>query len=952
MPAACPGDDELIGFVRGHLSAADAERVQVHVRSCELCSTAVAEVARDIPAGKSGAQTEAARADPLAVSADTLQPGDRLGRYSIIKLLGKGAMGAVYEAQDPQLHRRVAIKVLRPDTRARGGQEELQQRLLREAQAMARLSHPSVVAVHDVGAIEDRVFIAMERVEGVTLDRWLHEAPRKPELIVRVLAQAGRGLWAAHQAGLVHRDFKPDNVLVEGSGDEVRARVTDFGLSRVDDEDAPATAAPDERIEPASLTRTGALVGTPAYMAPEQLDGQRATPASDLFSFCVVLWEALYGARPFPSTTLLELRDSIRRGPPRTPPSPRVPARVRALLERGLAVEPAQRPASMAEVVAALEHDRSKQRLRLALGAAALLVAAVIGVAIHRERACAGLEQELAGAWGPAEHEALQKSFAARNTEWAQKALSGAVAALDRYAADWVQMKTQACESTRRRGAQPERILELRYGCLDLRRRELKSVVDRLAGSDEQLQRAAVKLAGALSSLSGCADVASLAAVVPPGDPDTQARVKELSGRLADLRVVGNAGRFAEADASAGKLAEEARVVGYQPLISEISLYQGEMQVYIEHHDSAQPLLSRAIHSAEAGNAAKLSAKGWQVLALSQNQKGDAAAAQESIAHASALVQGQGGDAELEASIAHTLGGIQLQRKQYAEATNTFLHVADLYRKIGSPEIQVGTALANAASARGSGGDREGAVELGRQSLAVYQRTLDEQHPRVLMGKINLAIQLMYLDRLEEAAPLAESVRANADEKAQPYPRALAEEVDAEIALRQGRAAEGLPLAQSALGRFEAMRGRENAQYTDVAYTLGRLFNKLGRFDEAEEVFRRSLAIDHKLGDKAGEAAQLTGISAALLGRGDAAGALAAAREAIALAEGTDDIEEKARAHLTAAAALAGPEPSQALAELALARPHLDNPLLSDRHLRRSAEELQASLGAAGSARK
>ncbi len=186
--------------------------------------------------GSSGAELEATRPNPLRVSGDTLQPGDQLGRYSIVELLGKGAMGAVYEAQDPQLHRRVAIKVLRPDTQWRGGQEELQQRLLREAQAMARLSHPSVVAVHDVGAFQDRVFIAMELVEGQTLDRWLREARRTPELIVRVMAQAGRGLFAAHQAGLVHRDFKPDNVLVEGSGEEVRARVTDFGLSRVHDE--------------------------------------------------------------------------------------------------------------------------------------------------------------------------------------------------------------------------------------------------------------------------------------------------------------------------------------------------------------------------------------------------------------------------------------------------------------------------------------------------------------------------------------------------------------------------------------------------------------------------------------------------------------------------------------------------------------------------------------------
>ncbi len=255
----------------------------------------------------------------------------------------------------------------------------------------------------------------------------------------------------------------------------------------------------------------------------------------------------------------------------------------------------------------------------------------MLGVAIHRERACAGIEQELAGAWGPAEREALQKSFAGRAPDWAPKALAGAMAALDRYAAGWVQMKTQACEATRQRGAQLERILELRDGCLDLRRRELKSVVELLSGADEQLQRAAVKLAGGLSSLSGCADIASLAALVPPGDPETQAKVKELGGRLAEARVLVNAGRFSEAGARATKLVAEADALAYQPLIAELSLFQGEMEVYTEHHESTQQTLLRAVYAAEAGNAAKLAAKGWRLLALSQNQKGDAATAEQSI---------------------------------------------------------------------------------------------------------------------------------------------------------------------------------------------------------------------------------------------------------------------------------------------------------------------------------
>ncbi|MCA9717773.1 MAG: serine/threonine protein kinase, partial [Myxococcales bacterium] len=250
----------------------------------------------------------------------------RVGRYVMIERVGAGAMGVVYSAYDPELDRKVAIKLLQPGS----DDEALQLRLVREAQAMARLSHPNVVHVHDVGRHGDRVFIAMEFVRGRSLGSWLRfaVAPRPWRETLELFVQAGRGLRAAHDVGLVHRDFKPDNILIDDLG---TPKVTDFGLARSADAsaspgaDAATRVTAREPVEPVeleelALTRTGALVGTPAYMAPEQHLGETADARSDQFSYCVSLYEALYGARPFTGDTVYETVDAVLSGQVASPP--------------------------------------------------------------------------------------------------------------------------------------------------------------------------------------------------------------------------------------------------------------------------------------------------------------------------------------------------------------------------------------------------------------------------------------------------------------------------------------------------------------------------------------------------------------------------------------------------------------------------------------------------------
>jgi formylglycine-generating enzyme required for sulfatase activity len=325
------------------------------------------------------------------VTAGDLGTGARIGRYVIIERVGTGAMGVVYGAYDPELDRKVALKLIKPGQG--GAKDTARARLLREAKAIARLQHPNVVAVHDVGVYEDQVFLAMEFVAGGTIKSWLAAQMRSWREIVDVFVAAGRGLAAAHAAGLVHRDFKPDNVLLDK---EQRPRVVDFGIARQagagDDELAGETGDVAEdgtatlrdssgKHALATLTKTGTWVGTPAYMAPEQFLGDRGDEKSDQFSFCVALYEALYGERPFAGDDMLSISVNVTTEQLRPLPRDRgVPTWVRRVILRGLKVETAARWDSMAALIRALEKDPvvNLRRRLIAGGTVALAVTSLL----------------------------------------------------------------------------------------------------------------------------------------------------------------------------------------------------------------------------------------------------------------------------------------------------------------------------------------------------------------------------------------------------------------------------------------------------------------------------------------------------------------------------------------------------------------------------------------------
>src|SRR5215470_10802797 len=338
-------------------------------------------------------EQELARTATAAASATPDDPpvslGATLGRYRLERELGAGAMGVVHAAFDPDLERRIALKVLKAATAA----AEARDRLLREARAMARLSHPNVVTVYEVGTAGGRDFVAMELIHGETLAEWLRKARRPPAAILDAFLAAGRGLAAAHAAGIVHRDFKPHNVLRSRDG---RIVVTDFGLAReAHDTPSPALDAtlPAGAISTstggsssssllAGLTVTGSLLGTPAYMAPEQWSGGAVTQATDQFAYCVALWEALAGARPYPGPTLDDLRTQVARGPAALDAS-RIPRRVRGILRRGLDPDPARRWPGMEALLARLVRVQRRPGIALAIAAGALAGIAALTVALR-----------------------------------------------------------------------------------------------------------------------------------------------------------------------------------------------------------------------------------------------------------------------------------------------------------------------------------------------------------------------------------------------------------------------------------------------------------------------------------------------------------------------------------------------------------------------------------------
>ncbi|MFY0578943.1 serine/threonine-protein kinase [Cystobacter fuscus] len=432
--------------------------------------TAVPGEARTVISPRRGpTPTEGERPTPPATGGAgfPMAPGRTLaGRYTVLDVLGQGGMGVVLAAYDARLDRRVALKLVHSREEGRGGDGLAQVRMVREAQSMARLNHPHVVAVYDAGTLEDgAVFIAMEYVQGQTLRSWCQHTPPRPwREVIDAYLDAGRGLAAAHAAGLVHRDFKPDNVLV---GEDGRVRVTDFGLARAgsvpDDAGPPVTAIASSAIQ-APLTLPGSVMGTPAYMAPELLQGQTANVRSDVYAFCASLHEALHGRVPYPMDSMAAILRLKEGQPPVPPEDSQVPAWVSRAVSQGLHPDPLQRPGSLEQVLRRLEDDPEvRRRTWLRMGGLAASVALLAGLAVwtwgrQQGPGCESLERRLEGVWDAPVKARVTQSLEATGLPYAKDTARRVERLLDGYAQAWVKQRIEVCRwrpRTRRRHRAP-----------------------------------------------------------------------------------------------------------------------------------------------------------------------------------------------------------------------------------------------------------------------------------------------------------------------------------------------------------------------------------------------------------------------------------------------------------------------------------------------------------------
>ncbi len=717
------------------------------------------------------------------------------GQYRIDGNLGAGGMGVVYLAHDLRLGRAVAIKLGAARSSA------LLARLQREASALASLSHPNVVVVHQIGEHDQRLFIAMEHVAGGTARQWLAAQRRSWSEIVTLYASAGDGLAAAHAAGLIHRDFKPDNVLV---GDDGRPRVADFGLVRAsacDDDGAREAGAPA-----VDVTRVGAILGTPAYMAPEQLRGDAVDARADQFSFCASLWEALHGQRPFPGTTPEQVEAAISSGPPVAGAGvvERAPRHVIEALRRGLRPRPDERWPTMTALLVALRHDPAVRRRRVALvlGGAALAAAIAVPLTMRVRRAptpCTDGPSALAPTWNPERRARLAAKVGP--TGWTALAPR-----LERYERGWLDGHRDACLATRRDRSPSADLLDRRMACLHRARASLAATLDLLDRSG-----AAARATAAVDGppdLAACADTASLAAAAPlPTDPALRAQVEEATTLIATAHAAAYEDARPGTEELVARALAAARAGGWRPQIAEALGAQGSMLYDSDRIALAIPAFHEAAEQALAGGSDRIAVR--MLCELAWSHAGHAA---------------------------------------HDEASRALGLARALWERLGRPVPEARRVHNTAAFLSQSAGRHDEAVARLQELMAMIEA--GQANGVAAADHYNLASALMAADRIDEGMPpLLRAIELSERDDGPDHAnlgRYLA--LLAWAQRHRGEPVAAEVSARRALAIFEAWFGPEDSRLPYVLETLSEVLVDQGRIDEALPVFVRTAAVARAIG--------------------------------------------------------------------------------------------------------
>ena len=782
--------------------------------------------------------------DALGISSgmvDDLRRGEPLDHFIVIEKIGEGAMGEVVAAYDADLDRKVAVKLLKPRDDEQLHDQAVA-RLFREAKAMARLSHPNVATVHEVGLVGERVFIAMEYVPGVDLRTWLQDPARTDAEILGAFLAAGRGLAAAHAAGVIHRDFKPSNVMV---GHDGRVCVVDFGLARALTGAAvtPRPEAPAPATD-AALTGTGAAVGTPAYMAPEQQLGQVVDARSDQFSFCVALYEALTRAHPFPGDTPLEISRAIVEGR-RAPRSARLRGWLRPALERGMAPARRDRYPDMAALLVDLDVEQRLRRRRwlgAALGAsAAVAVAAFAAAELSGPALCRGGERHWRDVWNDQRRAAVTAAFGETGHPAAASHAARAGTALDAYVDAWVRAQRGSCEATHVFGEQSEKLLDVRQRCFDRRHHEARALVQALAGAEQpHAVDRAVEAVYALTPLAVCADAAALSAVVPvPEDPRIRAEVQAITDALDRAVAQERIGKDRESETALRGLIQRAESTGHPPVLAEVLYQTGRLSNKQKRWDDAAELLTEAERAADVGRHDRIRCRAAAELAHAIGfGKGDTRAARAAITRARAVLQRLGGDRELEAELTSQAGLVSIAEQKYDRAVDFQQQALAMRLRLGRPAL-VAESRARLAAALHWQGKLNEALETYGTAAEEFRATFGESNEWVARSVLGVGNVLLDLERSAEAMESyreALRIRTNAFGERGPLVGDAHMNLAAALDDRQ-RYSEAELHYNAAIRAYGEGRAKEVAR---VYRNLGVSLAAQRRFDEARSALARS----------------------------------------------------------------------------------------------------------------
>jgi eukaryotic-like serine/threonine-protein kinase len=683
----------------------------------------------------------------------TFGMGTRLGRYDLVSVLGAGGMGVVFEARDPDLDRAVAVKVLSAHGGAGGA------RLRREGVTMARLTHPNVIRVYDVGFANGHTFVAMELIRGCTLAAWLERAPRTTSDVIAVFLEAGRGLAAAHDAGLVHRDFKPQNVLV---GDDGRVLVTDFGLARMVGDCEPSRSASPATWSPSDeVTRAGEIIGTPAYMAPEQHTCAVVDARADQFSFCVALWRSLRATQAGSSEPTAAHSESTTvetkvPWPTLTGALP-VSRRIAKALARGLEVEPGRRFRSMHELLASLEPRRGRTRRRwIAGGIAAVIGGTIAFIALSHGTAnepCPAPASRLSSVWNSARRHSLEAHLIAVDPAKGSNRFAVASDLIDAYVSSWDSMHVEACRDTRTRGKQSMVMLAQRTACLERRFVEVdETIAALLRATDHFAVDEAMLGIAALPSLEECADIPALTEKLPaPADPDRRA---EFDAIVREIAIVNARGRISSErgglEERARAAIERARKLDEPTAIADALWALALLQLQQSAEKDAIATLRTHVTAAAGAHDDRMVAESWtRLVDLVAGRPGHADEADGLLPAARAAVARAGSSPRLRAALLRAESSIARRRNDFATAIRSLeegLRLLEPTAAVGDGmtqrRIEMRMELAKLYVLEQNWTK---AADACRAAVAAIEATLGVDHPLSVTSTFDLGVSLGHL---------------------------------------------------------------------------------------------------------------------------------------------------------------------------------------------------------------